>query len=102
MLAEFHGVQVSAQDAGRSHDGNAFRIERVHQVADGVDTLADDGFVLCFVEAYGHRFDFTNRNTAVGKEAFEQRNHSFHFIVKFLRLVQMPPPREELSLRAEK
>ena len=34
MLAEFHGVQVSAQDAGRSHDGNAFRIERVHQVAD--------------------------------------------------------------------
>lgn len=27
MLAEFHGVQVSAQDAGRSHDGNAFRIE---------------------------------------------------------------------------
>ena len=83
MLAEFHGVQVSAQDAGRSHDGNAFRIERVHQVADGVDTLADDGFVLCFVEAYGHRFDFTNRNTAVGKEAFEQRNHSFHFIVKF-------------------
>lgn len=102
MGQETPGVNMSAQAASGGHAWNA----HVHHLADKVfnegGALRNHGQIRGFIQAHGHGLNFPHGNAAVGQEAFKQGNQMLHFLAMARSFVQMPPPREEETLRAEK